>query len=68
VPSLTAWVALLLPLVFGLWLLAAGLWICWLVDRVVYPQLGLRSWLPMRLLLTIVASLCCIAAAWSTTP
>lgn len=68
VPSLTAWVALLLPPAAGLWLLAVGLWACFAVDRVVYRQVGVQAWLPMRLLLTLVASLSCLAATWSTTP
>ena len=67
-PSLTAWVALLLPPAPGLWLLAAGLWACFAVDRVVYRLLGVQAWLPMRLWLTLVASLSCLAAASSSAP
>lgn len=63
VPSLLAWVALLLPAAGGLLLMAALLWACFAVDRVVYARLGLRAWLPMRLLLSAVASACCIASA-----
>ena len=66
VPSLTAWVALLLPPTLGLWLLAAGLWVCFAVDRVMYLRVGVQAWLPMRLLLTLVASLSCLAAAWNS--
>jgi hypothetical protein len=62
-PSLMAWVGLLLPTGPGLLLVAVVLWICFAVDRVVYPSMGLRDWLPMRLQLTLVASLCCIASA-----
>lgn len=62
-PSLLAWVALLLNPAAGLWLIAAGLWACFLVDRMVYPKFGARAWLPMRLVLTMVASLSCIAGA-----
>lgn len=62
-PSLMAWVALLLPTASGLLLVAALLWVCFAVDRAVYPRFGIRAWLPMRLLLTSVASLCCVAAA-----
>jgi len=62
-PSLIAWVGLLLPVAPGLLLVAAVLWICFAVDRRVYPATGLREWLPMRLHLTIVASACCIAGA-----
>lgn len=63
IPSLMAWVALLLPTAAGLLLIAAMLWVCFVVDKKTYPQLGLRAWLPMRLLLTSVASLCCVAGA-----
>ena len=63
-PSLLAWLALLLPVASGLLLVAACLALCFAVDRRVYPPLGLRAWLPMRLLLTLVAMLCCVAAAW----
>ena len=62
-PGLVAWVALLLDPAVGLWLIAAGLWACFVVDRIAYPKFGVRSWLPMRLVLTTVASLSCIAGA-----
>ena len=62
-PSLVAWVALLLNPAAGLWLIAAGLWACFVVDRMTYPKFGVRVWLPMRLVLTMVASLSCIAGA-----
>jgi hypothetical protein len=61
-PSLLAWVALLWGAAGGLGMLAAGLWACWAVDRVVYPRLGLEGWLAMRLTLTSVASLSCVVA------
>jgi len=63
IPSLMAWVALLLPTAYGLLLIAVLLWICFAVDRVVYPRFGLQAWLPMRRVLSIVASLSCAAAA-----
>lgn len=63
VPSLLAWAALLWGASSGLWLLAAGLWACWAVDRSVYPRLGLEGWLGMRLELTVVASLMCVAGS-----
>lgn len=65
VPSLLAWVALLAGTVAGLWLLVLGLWACFVVDRRVYSQMGLRSWLPMRLMLTTVATLACALTAWT---
>ncbi len=63
VPSLVAWVALLWGASVGLWLLVAGLWSCWAVDRSVYPRFGLQGWLAMRLVLTTVASVSCVVAA-----
>jgi Protein of unknown function (DUF3429) len=63
IPSLLAWVALLLDPVAGLWLVAAGLWGCLAVDRVVYPRFGADAWLPMRLVLTLISSLSCVAGA-----
>ena len=65
-PSLMAWVALLLNPInptAGLCLLAAGLWGCFAVDWVVYHRIGAQTWLPMRLVLTMVASLSCVAGA-----
>ncbi len=62
-PSLTAWVALLLPARAGLWLVVLGLCVCLAVDQRVYPRYGLRAWLKMRFLLTAIASVSCAAAA-----
>lgn len=63
VPSLLAWVALMLDAISGLWLLAAGLWLCLAVDWRVYPRFGLNAWLGLRLALTSIASLACLFAA-----
>ena len=63
-PSLLAWVALLVGPVAGLVLMAAVLWACFAVDRVVYPRFQVQGWLPMRLRLTCVASASCLAAAF----
>ena len=63
VPSLLAWVALLLGPAAGLWLVAATLCACLAVDWVVYPRQGLRAWLPMRCQLTLVAGLSCLVGA-----
>ncbi|MBC8056091.1 MAG: DUF3429 family protein, partial [Rhizobiales bacterium] len=63
VPSLAGWAALLLGQAPGLLLMAALLWICFAVDRALYARYGLQAWLPMRLRLTLVASLSCVAAA-----
>lgn len=63
VPSLLAWVALLLQETQGLVAIALLLWACLAVDRVLYPRHRLRAWLPMRLWLTLVASGSCLVAA-----
>ena len=63
VPSLLGWVALLLGHVPGLLLIAALLWACFAVDRVWYPRYQLQAWLPMRLRLTLVASISSLAGA-----
>ena len=68
VPSLLAWVALLVGTVPGLWLVVLGLWACFAVDRAVYPRFGLQGWLAMRLALTVVATLACAWVAWSLRP
>ena len=63
IPGLLAWAALLCGTAIGMGLLAAGFWICFAVDSRVYPRFGLRAWLGMRLILTSLASLTCLAAA-----
>jgi hypothetical protein len=65
-PSLIAWVAILLQPQRGLWLIAAGLLACFVVDKTVYPRFDAHPWLPMRFLLTLVACACCIAGAWGS--
>ena len=62
-PSLLSWVALLLGPALGLLLIAALLWSCFAVDRALYPRYQLQAWLPMRLWLTLVASVSCLAGA-----
>jgi hypothetical protein len=39
---------------------------CYVMDRRTWPAAGLAPWLPMRLQLTIVASLSCFWAAGAT--
>jgi len=63
VPSLLGWVALLIGQAPGLLLTAALLWACFAVDRVLYPRYRLQAWLPMRLRLTLVASVSCLVGA-----
>lgn len=65
VPSLVAWLSLLAPSDKGLLVLATMLVVCFVVDRAVYPRLGLSAWLPMRLKLTAIAALSCMAASLS---
>lgn len=65
VPSLLGWVALLLGDAPGLLLIAALLWACFAVDRVLYPRYQLQAWLPMRWRLTLVASISCLAGGAS---
>ncbi len=64
VPSLLAWLALMAAPAAGLLLLACLLWVCFAVDRAVYPRLQVQGWLRMRLQLTVVASASCVAGAW----
>lgn len=63
IPSLVAWVALLLPISQGLVTLALLLGICLAVDRRIYPTFGLGKWLMMRLQLTVVAVVCLLAGS-----
>jgi hypothetical protein len=62
-PSLLAWMALLLPRAAGLACLAATLVACLVVDRRVYPRLGLAPWLALRWPLTVVAAGSCAVGA-----
>lgn len=63
-PSLVAWMSVVLGAAAGLWLIVGGLWACYAVDRRVYPVYGLRDWLPLRLVLTGVATASCALSAW----
>ena len=63
VPSLLAWVAMMMPAYAGLPLLGLVLLACYAVDRKTYPAAGLSHWLPMRLRLTAVATLSCVLGA-----
>lgn len=62
-PSLIAWLALIMPAYAGLPLIAALLVACYLVDRNTYPAAGWSAWLPMRLKLSVVATLSCLIGA-----
>jgi hypothetical protein len=61
-PSLLGWVALMLDPAAGLALIAMLLWVCYAVDRVLYPHYQMQAWLPLRLWLTLTASSSCLAA------
>jgi hypothetical protein len=63
VPSLLAWLALMMPAYAALPLLGLVLVACYAVDRSTYPPSGLGRWLPMRLRLTVVATLSCVLGA-----
>ena len=63
VPSLIAWLALMMPAYAALPLLGLLLAACYAVDHKTYPAAGLASWLPMRLRLTVVATLSCVLGA-----
>jgi len=61
VPSLLAAASLLPEPSTGLAMIAAVLWLCYFVDRAIYPRHSLGHWLRMRLILTAIASLACIS-------
>ena len=63
VPSLVAWVAVMMPPNAGLVISGGMLVGCYLVDRRVYPRHGLSAWLTLRFRLTAVASLSCFIGA-----
>ena len=55
VPSLLAWISLMVQVELGLLLVAVMLFFCLVIDYKIYPNFGLHHWLPMRLHLSIVA-------------
>lgn len=63
VPSLLAWVAVVMPAYAGLVIDGLLLIVCYLVDRRSYPAHGLSAWLTLRFRLTVVATLSCFVAA-----
>ncbi len=66
VPSLVAWVAVVMPAFAGLPLLGLLLVACCVVDFKTWPRAGLAAWLPMRLRITVVAVICCLLGAAGT--
>ena len=63
VPSLIAWLALMMPAYAALPLLGLVVMACYAVDSKTYPAAGLASWLPMRVRLTVVATASCVLGA-----
>lgn len=63
VPSLVAWMCVLMPPHAGLVLLGTALIGCYLVDRRRYPAQGVAGWLTLRFRLTAISSLSCYLAA-----
>ncbi|MDH4390325.1 MAG: DUF3429 domain-containing protein [Aquabacterium sp.] len=63
VPSLVAWMAVLMPPRAGLVLHGVMLVVCYLVDRRVYPGQGVAHWLTLRFRLSAVAGFSCFLAA-----
>ena len=63
VPSLAAWLGVLMPPYAGLFVLGLAVIGCYLVDRRRYAALGLQGWMTLRFRLTAVASLCCFLGA-----
>lgn len=65
VPSLVAWIAVIMPAYAGLVIEGLMLVVCYLVDRRLYPTYGLSAWLTLRFRLTVVATLSCFLGAAS---
>lgn len=66
VPSVLAWVAVVMPAYAGLPLLGLVLLACYLVDRKTWPAAGAGHWLTLRFRLTVVATLSCLLGAAAT--
>ncbi|MFZ5521434.1 MAG: DUF3429 domain-containing protein [Pseudomonadota bacterium] len=66
VPSLVAWVGVVMPAYAGLVVQGVTLIVCYLVDRRHYPAWGAAAWLTLRFRLTAVAALSCFIAAAGT--
>jgi hypothetical protein len=65
-PSLVAWVAVIMPPYAGLVVHGAMLLVCYAVDRRVYPVQGAAQWLTLRFRLSSVAALSCFLGAAGT--
>ncbi len=62
-PSLLAWPGVPMQPHAGLAWLGLVLVVCYLVDRKVYPALGIKPWLALRFRLSAVAALSCFIGA-----
>jgi hypothetical protein len=63
VPSIVAWLAVIMPPSAGLVILGAMLIACYAVDRRLYTEEGVAHWLTLRFRLSAVASLSCFIGA-----
>ena len=66
VPSLVAWVAVVMPAYAGLVVHGVMLVVCYLVDRRIYVAQGIGHWLTLRFRLSMVAAFCCFFGAANT--
>lgn len=66
VPPLVAWAAVMMPASAGLVIHGVMLWLCYAVDRRVYPRHGAGAWLVLRFRLSAVAGLACFIGAAGT--
>lgn len=67
VPSLVAWIGVVMPPYAGLVVQGVTLIVCYLNDRRHYPAWGAAAWLTLRFRLTAIAALSCFVAAAGTT-
>lgn len=63
VPSLVAWLAVMMPPSAGLVIDGVMLLACYAVDRRLYPAQGVAHWLTLRFRLSAVAALSCLLGA-----
>lgn len=66
VPSLVAWLAIIMPPSAGLVVQGVMLGVCYGVDRRTYPVQGLGEWLTLRFRLSLIASFSCFLGAAGT--
>ncbi len=64
IPSTLASIAVIMPPWAGLVVLGVLLAACYVVDRQLYLHYHMQGWLPLRLRLTLVASLSCLVGAY----